>query len=192
MNKYLIVGLGNSGLNYANTRHNIGFDILDYVATNHKSSFSTKKYGDLAELRIQGVVIYLLKPSTFMNLSGKAIEYYLNYFKISLKNLLVISDDLNLDFGNLKLRKKGGHGGHNGHKNIIEILESSIYCRLRFGIGRSFHKGQQVKYVLSKWSNEEQKKLEEKIDECSKIIIYFVLHGVDNTMTKFNKNHNKL
>lgn len=192
MNKYLIVGLGNIGPNYANTRHNVGFDILDYVAINHESSFSTQRYGDVAELKIKGKVIYLLKPSTFMNLSGEAIDYYLNYFKISLKNLLVISDDLNLDFGNLKLRKKGGHGGHNGHKNIIEILKSSIYCRLRFGIGKNFHEGRQVKYVLSKWSNEEQKKLEERIDQCSKIIIYFVLHGVDNTMTNFNENQNKL
>ena len=187
MNKYLIVGLGNIGLNYANTRHNIGFDILNYVARNHKCIFSNKKYGDIAELKLKGKIIYLLKPSTFMNLSGKAISYYLNHLKISSPNLLVISDDLNLDFGNIRLRKKGSHGGHNGHKNIIEILKTSNYCRLRFGIGKNFHKGEQVKYVLSKWSEKEELELEEKLDLCSKIIINFVLSGLDYTMNHFIK-----
>ncbi len=186
MNRYLIVGLGNIGLNYANTRHNIGFEILDYLATHHTCSFSSKKYGDIAELKLKGKIIYLLKPSTFMNLSGKAITYYLNHLKISITNLLIISDDLNLDFGNIRLRKKGGHGGHNGHKNIIELLKTSNYCRLRFGIGKDFYKGEQVKYVLSKWSQKEECELEEKLDLCSKIIISFVLSGLDYTMNHFN------
>ena len=186
MKKYLIVGLGNIGFNYANTRHNIGFDILDYIATHYTCVFSSKKYGDIAELKLKGKSIYLLKPSTFMNLSGKAITYYLNDLKISVSNLLVISDDLNLDFGNIRLRKKGSHGGHNGHKNIIEILKTSNYCRLRFGIGKNFHNGEQVKYVLSKWSQKEEFELEEKLDLCSKIIINFVLSGLDDTMNRFN------
>jgi len=187
MNKYLIVGLGNIGLNYANTRHNIGFEVLDCVAKSNTFIFSDKKYGELAELKFKGKQIYFLKPSTFMNLSGKAISYYLNHLKISLENLLVISDDLNLDFGNIRLRKKGSHGGHNGHKNIIETLKTSSYCRLRFGIGKNFHKGNQVKYVLSKWSQKEQIMLEDKLDLCSKIILYFVLSGIDQTMCDFNK-----
>ena len=127
MNKYLVVGLGNVGLNYVNTRHNIGFDILDQVSENYVCSFSNQKYGAIAELKIKGKIIYLLKPSTLMNLSGKAIKYYLDYFQISLQNLLVISDDLNLDFGNIRLRKKGSHGGHNGHKNIIECLKLMVF-----------------------------------------------------------------
>tara|TARA_B100001758_G_C18348394_1_gene578352 strand:- start:158 stop:721 length:564 start_codon:yes stop_codon:yes gene_type:complete len=186
MNKYLIVGLGNVGLNYTNTRHNIGFEVLDYLAVENAFVFSDKKYGELAKLKVKGKLIYFLKPSTFMNLSGKAIHYYLNHLKISLENLLIISDDLNLDFGNIRLRKKGSHGGHNGHKNIIETLKTSSYCRLRFGIGKNFHKGEQVKYVLSKWSKEEQTMLKEKLDLCSKIILYFVLSGIDQTMCNFN------
>ncbi len=186
MNKYLIVGLGNIGLDYVNTRHNIGFNVLDRLAINFNCSFSNQKYGELAELKVKGKIIYFLKPSTFMNLSGKAINYYLHHFKISLENLLVISDDLNLDFGMIKIRKKGSHGGHNGHKNIIEILKTSNYCRLRFGIGKNFHKGEQVKYVLSKWSQKEEFELEEKLDLCSKIIINFVLSGLDYTMNHFN------
>jgi len=187
MNKYLIVGLGNIGLNYVDTRHNIGFNVLDRVAINYNCSFSNQKYGDLAELKLKGKIIYFLKPSTFMNLSGKAINYYLHHFKISLENLLVISDDLNLDFGIIKLRKKGGHGGHNGHKNIIESLQSRSYSRLRFGIGKNFHEGKQVKYVLSKWSEEEKNILEEKIELSSKIILHFALSGVEYTMNHFNK-----
>jgi len=186
MNKYLIVGLGNVGLNYVNTRHNIGFDVLDCLAKNNTCIFLNQKYGELAELKVKGKIIYFLKPSTFMNLSGKAISYYLTHFKISLENLLVISDDLNLDFGVLRLRKKGSHGGHNGHKNIIEILKTSNYCRLRFGIGNNFNKNQQVKYVLSEWSKEEQSVIKEKKEMCSKIIIDFVLSGIDHTMNHFN------
>ena len=186
MNKYLIVGLGNIGLNYVNTRHNIGFDALDHVTKINNCNFFSQKYGEIAELKLKGRLIYFLKPSTFMNLSGKAIHYYLNHFKISLENLLVISDDLNLDFGIIKLRKKGSHGGHNGHKNIIETLKKSTYCRLRFGIGKNFLQGQQVQYVLSEWSKEEQVFLKEKIDLCAKIIIHFVLSGADYTMNHFN------
>jgi len=187
MNKYLIVGLGNIGLNYVNTRHNIGFDVLDHIVKNNTCVFSDQKYGKLAELKVKGKLIYFLKPSTFMNLSGKAINYYLNHFKISLENLLVISDDLNLDFGVIRLRKKGGHGGHNGHKNIIKMLRTPTYCRLKFGIGNNFHKGQQVKYVLSEWSEKEKIILDEKIEICSEIIIYFVLYGLDQTMNHFHK-----
>ena len=186
MNKYLIVGLGNEGLNYVNTRHNIGFNIVDHLAIGHTCIFSDKKYGSLAQLKIKGKIIYLLKPTTFMNLSGKAVNYYLNYLKIPIENLLVISDDLNLDFGNIRLRPKGSHGGHNGHRNIIETLNTSIYCRLRFGIGKNFNKGQQVNYVLSKWSFDEKSNLESKIDLCSKMILNFVLSGLENTMNIFN------
>ncbi len=186
MKKYLIVGLGNIGLNYVRTRHNIGFDIINQIATEHKSNFSNQKYGEVAELNIKGKRIYLLKPSTFMNLSGKSIKYYLNYFNIPLINLLVVSDDLNLDFGKIRLRKKGSDGGHNGHKNIIEVLKTSNYCRLRFGIGQNFQKGEQVKYVLSKWSPSEEKNMTQQLDFCSKTILNFVFSGIEDTMNNFN------
>ena len=121
-----------------------------------------------------------------MNLSGKSIKYYLNYFNIPLNNLLVVSDDLNLDFGKIRVRKNGSDGGHNGHKNIIEVLKTSNYCRLRFGIGKNFQKGQQAKYVLSKWSSLEEKTITQKLDFCSKIILNFVFLGIEDTMNNFN------
>ena len=187
MSKYLIVGLGNVGPNYTNTRHNIGFDIIDHFCLTKEIQFVKEKNGFICKFKLEGKTIYLLKPSTYMNLSGNAIKYYLNYYKVSLKNLLVIADDLNLDFGKIKLRTSGGHGGHNGHRNIIENLNSSNYCRIKFGIGKSFQKGEQVKYVLSKWSLNELESLSAKIDICYKMIVSFILSGPEITMNNLNK-----
>ena len=186
MNKYLIVGLGNVGINYIDTRHNIGFNILDYISINNDSAFSIEKYGECAIFKLKGKQVYLLKPSTLMNLSGKAVNYYLVNLKIPIQNLLVISDDLNLDFGELKLRKKGGSGGHNGHKHIIEVLKSSNYSRLKFGIGKNFKTGGQVQYVLSKWSEQEKLNLDSPLNLSAKIVNSFILSGIENTMSNFN------
>ena len=186
MKKYLIVGLGNIGSNYVNTRHNIGFDVLDSFAENNSLEFSSQKYGELCNVKIEENKVFLLKPNTFMNLSGKAIYYYMNYYKIPLENLLVISDDLHLEFGIIKFKKKGSHGGHNGHKSIMSALGGPIYCRLKFGIGKNFESGKQIKYVLSKWAKNEEAELKKLIEKCCIIIRSYMLLGPDETMNNFN------
>jgi len=186
MKKFLIVGLGNIGEKYANTRHNIGFKILDYIAKNEEATFETQKLGDITTVKIKGRSLILLKPSTYMNLSGKAIKYWLDKEKIPLENLLVVTDDLNLPFGSLRLKTKGSDGGHNGLKDTQDKLQTTKYNRFRFGISDSFSKGRQVDYVLGKWDEDENSKLEERLKTSAELIKSFALAGVNNTMNQFN------
>ena len=185
--KYLIAGLGNIGPEYKNTRHNIGFQILDALAEASNISFSDKRYGFVAEYKFKGRTFILLKPTTYMNLSGRALNYWLQKEKIDIKNMLVLVDDLALPFGTLRVRAKGGAGGHNGLENINQVLGRNDYARLRFGIGDDFHKGHQVNYVLGEWSKEEQKEMPFKIDDSIEIIKSFGTIGVDRTMNFHNK-----
>lgn len=186
MKKYLIVGLGNIGEKYANTRHNIGFKILDHLAKTEELNFETLKLGDITTLRIKGRSLILLKPSTYMNLSGKSLKYWLDKEKVPLENLLVVTDDLNLPFGTLRLKTKGSDGGHNGLKDIQDKLQTTKYNRLRFGISDSFGKGRQVDYVLGEWNDDENSKLNERLEMSAKMIKSFVLAGVNNTMNEYN------
>lgn len=186
MNKFLIVGIGNIGKEYFETRHNIGFEILDYVCKELNETFSTEKLGDIAKFKLKGKTLILLKPSTYVNLSGKSIRFWLQKENIPIENLLVISDDLNLDFGVIRIRTKGSDGGHNGLKNIQEVLNTTIYNRLRFGIGGNFSKGRQSDFVLSKWSKNEQSKLITLKLLFNQIIKNYVNSGVADTMNKFN------
>ena len=185
--KYLIAGLGNIGPEYKNTRHNIGFQILDALAEASNISFNDKRYGFVAEYNYKARSFILLKPSTYMNLSGRAVNYWLQKEKIDIKNLLVVVDDIALPFGTLRVRAKGGAGGHNGLENINQVLGRNDYARLRFGIGDSFHKGYQVDYVLGEWTKVEQKELPFKIDDAIEIIKSFGTIGVERTMNFHNK-----
>jgi PTH1 family peptidyl-tRNA hydrolase len=186
MKKYLIVGLGNIGAEYVNTRHNIGFKILDYFVKQDSVSFQTVKLGEVAEFKIKGRTVLLLKPNTYMNLSGKAVKYWLEKENIEKENMLVITDDLNLSFGSIRIKAKGTDGGHNGLKNIQLLLNSTEYPRYRFGISDAFKKGKQVDYVLGEWSLEEKEILKERLSVSSEIIKSFALAGLNNTMNLFN------
>ncbi|MFM2230031.1 MAG: Peptidyl-tRNA hydrolase [Bacteroidota bacterium] len=186
MKKFLIVGLGNIGAEYVNTRHNIGFKIVDFLAKNEGVSFQTAKLGDLAEFKIKGRTVFLLKPNTFMNLSGKAVKYWMDKENIAKENILVITDDLNLSFGTIRIKAKGSDGGHNGLKNIQLLLNSTEYPRFRFGISDQFKKGQQVDYVLGEWNDEEKGKLPERYETCAAAVHSFVLAGLAPTMNEFN------
>ncbi|WP_299223003.1 aminoacyl-tRNA hydrolase [uncultured Psychroserpens sp.] len=186
MKKFLIVGLGNIGEKYTHTRHNIGFKILDALAEKEDLKFETQKLGDVTVYKLKGRQLILLKPSTYMNLSGKAVQYWLGKEKIPLENLLVITDDLNLPFGTLRLKRKGSDGGHNGLKDIQDKLQTITYNRFRFGISNSFNKGRQVDYVLSEWSHEENEKLNERLEKSIQLVKSFALAGVSNTMNAFN------
>lgn len=186
MNKFLIVGLGNIGAEYANTRHNIGFKVLDFIANKEGASFDNLKLGAVAELKIKGKTFLLLKPNTYMNLSGKAVHYWMDKEKISLDRVLVITDDLNLSFGTIRIRSKGSDGGHNGLKNITQVLNTQEYARFRFGISDAFKKGKQVDYVLGNWDEEEKTKLSERLEMASEIIKSFGLAGLEITMTSYN------
>ena len=184
--KYLIVGLGNPGIEYKNTRHNIGFKVLDDLARSSNICFNTDRLGDIASFKIKGRTLYLLKPNTFMNLSGKAVNYWINKLKIPVENLLVITDDLSLNLGVLRLKPKGGSGGHNGLKDVESVLLSSTYSRLRFGIGSSFIRGKQVDFVLGKWQEEEMIVVKNKIGQSHEIITSFCTIGVERTMNAYN------
>lgn len=186
MKKFLIVGLGNIGEKYHNTRHNIGFKILDYLANIEETTFETVKLGDITTIKIKGRTLILLKPNTYMNLSGKAVKYWLEKEKVPLSNLLIITDDLNLPFGTLRLKTKGSDGGHNGLKDIQDKLQTTKYNRFRFGISDAFTKGRQVDYVLGEWNDDEKSKLKERLKTSSDLIKSFVLAGVNNTMNQFN------
>ena len=186
MKKLLIVGLGNIGEKYANTRHNIGFKILDYLAESNDILFETVKLGDVATLKIKGRTLILLKPSTFMNLSGKSIKYWLEKEKIPLENLLVVTDDLNLPFGSLRLKMKGSDGGHNGLKDTQDKLQTVKYNRFRFGISDEFSKGKQIDYVLGEWTDEENTQLKERLKISAELVKSFALAGVNTTMNQFN------
>jgi peptidyl-tRNA hydrolase, PTH1 family len=184
--KYLITGLGNPGAEYESTRHNVGFLALDEIAKREGLQFESCKHGWKCNWKYKGRQIILLKPNTYMNLSGKAVQYWLQQEKIPMENSLVITDDLALPFGTIRLRAKGSDGGHNGLKSIQETLNRADYARLRFGIGSEFHKGQQVNYVLAPWSNEETSALPERLEMCARLVGSFATIGVAHTMTAFN------
>jgi PTH1 family peptidyl-tRNA hydrolase len=184
--KYLIVGLGNTGADYVNTRHNIGFKALNHFANTHNIEFENRELGALANYKLKGRTFLLLKPNTFMNLSGKAIKYWLDKEKIPMANLLVVTDDLNLSFGTLRLKTKGSDGGHNGLKDIQDKLNTTQYSRLRFGISDEFSKGRQVDYVLGAWSDEESSKLDEHLNRVSQSLVSFGMSGINETMNQFN------
>ncbi len=186
MKKFLIVGLGNIGAEYANTRHNIGFKIVDFLAKKQDIAFETVKLGSLATFNLKGKQFLLLKPNTFMNLSGKAVQFWMQKENIPVENILIITDDLNLSFGTIRIKPKGSDGGHNGLKNINLILNSQQYPRFRFGISDDFKKGKQVDYVLGNWDDDEQAKLIERFEMSSEIITSFGLSGIENTMNLFN------
>lgn len=186
MNKFLIVGLGNIGDEYENTRHNIGFTILDAVAKENNFKFVVDKLASVATYKFKGKTLILIKPSTYMNLSGKAVNYWLQTEKIQKENLLVLTDDLALPFGSLRMKGKGSDGGHNGLKSIQETLASSEYARLRFGVGNEFSKGKQVDYVLGIWGAEEQKGLEPRIKLAIEMIQGFATIGLQRTMSAYN------
>lgn len=186
MKKFLIVGLGNIGEEYAETRHNIGFKVLDTLAKYHNLTFETVKLGDITTYKIKGRSVLCLKPSTFMNRSGKALKYWMNQEKIPLENMLVITDDINLPFGTIRIKTKGSDGGHNGLKDIQQFLQSTQYNRFRFGVGADFGKGKQVEYVLGKWNEEELEQLPERLKKSTEVIDSFVLAGITRTMNQFN------
>ncbi len=184
--KYLIVGLGNPGEKYKNTRHNIGFIILDALANASNICFEPNRLGDKAVLKFKGRTLILIKPNTFMNLSGKAVNYWLQKEKVPVNNILVITDDIALPFGKIRIKAKGSNGGHNGLKDIQLVLSSNKYSRLRFGVGSEFNPGNQVNYVLGEWSKEEEKALEERVETIGNAIKSFVTIGLDRTMNEFN------
>ena len=186
MKKFLIVGLGNIGEKYTNTRHNIGFKILDEVAEENKVTFETEKLGDVATFRFKGRTFILLKPSTFMNLSGKAVKYWMDKENISIENILVVTDDVHIDFGTIRLKAKGSAGGHNGLKDIQEKLNTQQYARFRFGVGGNYSKGRQIDFVLGEWSKEETSQLIERLPTSAKVIPSFGTAGLANTMNTFN------
>ncbi len=186
MSKFLIVGLGNIGDEYAHTRHNIGFDILDFLAAENDLKFKTDRLADVVEFKYKGKQLVLIKPSTYMNLSGKALNYWMQNEKIPIENVLVIVDELALPFGKIRLGPKGSDGGHNGLKNIQETLNTNQYARLRFGISNEFSKGTQVNYVLGKWSVEETKALKERIKVAADAIKAFAFTGLARCMNEFN------
>lgn len=184
--KYLIVGLGNIGVEYDNTRHNVGFKVVDAIAASNDVVFKSDRYGSVCEVRHRGKTLILLKPSTYMNLSGNAVRYWMQSEKIEINNVFVIVDDIALPFGTLRIRKGGSDGGHNGLKHIAQILGHQNYARLRFGIGGDFPKGFQVDYVLGRWSSDELNGMAEQLENCEKIVYSFVNVGMDRTMNSFN------
>ena len=186
MKKYLIVGLGNIGSKYENTRHNIGFKILDEIAVKENVVFESQKLGAITKFRFKGRTFILLKPTTFMNLSGKAVKYWLGKEKIPLENLLIICDDLNIPFGTIRLKSKGSAGGHNGLKDICDSLQTQNYSRFRFGVSDEFKKGNQVDYVLGEWNVEETDKLPERLEKSYDLVKSFGTAGMANTMSEFN------
>ncbi len=185
-NNFLIVGLGNIGAEYERTRHNIGFMAVDTLALNHKISFETDRLAQTALLKYKGKNIHIIKPTTFMNLSGRAVSFWMQINKIPTENILVICDDLHIDFGAIRIRAKGSSGGQNGLNNINEILLTENYARMRLGIGNEFAKGRQSDYVLGCFSAEQNKDLPIILQKASDAVLCFCLEGVNNCMNKFN------
>ena len=183
--KYLIVGLGNVGDDYAGTRHNIGFNVVDALVL-APSVFTLERHAFHASIKFRGRQLHIIKPTTYMNLSGKAVKYWMEKEKVSVKNTLAITDDLALPFGKLRMKKEGSDGGHNGLKSIIETLGTSAFPRLRFGIGGDFPKGYQSDYVLGKWNKEEEKVLPEKISVAVEAIRSYIMVGIERTMNIYN------
>lgn len=186
MKKFLIIGLGNIGAEYVNTRHNIGFKIVDYLADELGATFESVKLGSMTKVQVKGRTLLLLKPNTYMNLSGKAVLYWMQKENIPLENVLVVTDDLNLPFGAIRIKGKGSDGGHNGLKDIQSVLQNTNYARFRFGISDDFKRGQQVDYVLGKWSDQETEALKERLQTAAEAIKSFALAGLNNTMNTFN------
>ncbi|MEG3657834.1 aminoacyl-tRNA hydrolase [Arenibacter palladensis] len=186
MKKFLVVGLGNIGEEYAETRHNIGFKILDSLAREEDFIFETAKLGDVGTFKVKGRSIICLKPSTYMNRSGKAVKYWMDKENIPLENVLIVTDDINLSFGTIRLKTKGSDGGHNGLKDIQQFLLTTNYNRLRFGVGSDFGKGKQIDYVLGEWNQEEKEALVERYERINALIRSFVLSGVNRTMNEYN------
>ena len=186
MKKFLIVGLGNIGEKYTNTRHNIGFQVLDALAKEYDAKFETEKLGDVAQFRSKGRTFVLLKPSTYMNLSGKAVKYWMTKEKVAVENLLIVTDDVNIDFGAIRIKAKGSAGGHNGLKDIEAKLGHQKYPRFRFGVGGNYPKGRQVDFVLGQWNKEEESQLIERIPLSGKAIVSFGTDGIANTMNHYN------
>ena len=186
MEKFLIAGLGNIGDEYSHTRHNIGFDILYYFVQKHKASFSIDRLAYRAEVKLKGRMVICILPTTFMNLSGKAIKYWLDKEKIDVTKLLVLVDELAVPLNKIKIKPAGSDGGHNGLRSIQEVLQTTSYPRLRFGIGNDFPKGMQVDFVLGKWNNSEVPVVSKKIEKCSEAIEQFVLTDLEKTMANFN------
>lgn len=184
--KYLIVGLGNIGAEYTHTRHNIGFDIVDTLANEKEEKFNVERLAAVARIKHKGRTFVLIKPSTYMNLSGKAVKYWMQSEKINLENLLVVTDDIALEPGTLRMRIKGSHGGHNGLENIIESLETNNFARLRFGIGNDYSRGRQADFVLSLWKASEKGLVSERIDLAAEMILSFGTAGVAVTMNQYN------
>ena len=184
--KYLIVGLGNVGPDYVNTRHNIGFKLINFYAKSHSLQFESSRLGSISKHKLKGKILVFLKPNTYMNNSGKSVKYWLQKEKIPLENLLIVTDDLNLPFGTIRLKIKGSDGGHNGLKDIQEKLKTSNFQRLRFGIGNKFSKGKQVEFVLSEWSKDEKLNLEKQLETFNNLINDFVFIGINKTMNKYN------
>lgn len=184
--KYLIVGLGNIGPEYADTRHNIGFMVLDYLAKKYDGNFDTGRHSFVTEIKSKGRTFVLVKPTTYMNLSGKAVGHWLNILKLTADQMIVITDDIAIPFGKLRIRAKGSAGGHNGLKHIEQTLGHNNYPRLRFGVGDSFSKGKQVDFVLSKFSDDEQPELQTLIEKAADAVISFGAIGLERTMNQFN------
>ena len=186
MKPFLFVGLGNIGAKYQNTRHNIGFDIVDSIASDYNCVWSENRFALVTDFRYKGKTIYMIKPTTYMNLSGRAFRFYTTELKVPVENTLTLVDDLALPFGKMRVKSKGSHAGHNGLKDIQDVVGSSNYPRLRFGIGDNFRRGKQVDYVLGKWTNKEEKELGSYIFDAHKAALHFVAHGLTNTMNEFN------
>lgn len=186
MKKYMIIGLGNIGPEYAETRHNIGFKVLDAFVRQTEANFETAKLGDVAKVSLKGRSLLCLKPSTYMNRSGKALAYWMEKEKIPLEQVLVITDDINLPFGTIRVKTKGSDGGHNGLKDIQHHLGSTAYTRFRFGVGADFSKGRQVDYVLGQWNETEAELLPERLQKSTEVIKSFVLAGIQRTMNQYN------
>jgi PTH1 family peptidyl-tRNA hydrolase len=184
--KFLIVGLGNPGVQYEQTRHNIGFLITEKLVTDLGGKFTSSKLADIAEVKIKGRILVVIKPTTYMNLSGKAVNYWMQQEKIQRENILVITDDISLPFGKIRMKGKGSDGGHNGLKDIQAVLNSQEYARLRFGVGNDFPKGRQSDYVLGAWNSEEISTLSERIDIASEAVKSFATIGLNLAMTQWN------
>lgn len=184
--KFLIAGLGNMDIDYFGTRHNIGFDVVDLIASRQNLKWDSGKYVHKTEMKYKGKTLVLIKPTTYMNLSGKAVKYWMDLEKIPIQNILVVLDDLNIDFGKLRIKTEGSDGGHNGLKDIQFMLGTNKYPRLRVGIGNNFHKGAQVNFVLGKWSEEENKILQELISQAADACLSYCTAGFANTSNKYN------
>ena len=186
MNKYLIVGLGNIGHEYEGTRHNVGFDVADAVADKHGALFVQERHAALARFRLKGKQVIIVKPTTYMNLSGKAVKYWMDKEDVSLENVLIVVDEVALPLSKIRLRKSGSAAGHNGLKSVEETLETQEYPRLRFGIGNTYPKGMQVEYVLGKWTSSELTIVKMKVEKTVEIIETYVLAGIDAAMNQYN------